>query len=254
MSDDREALIARIRSLEAERDRALLDVARQRKRADRAEARLAATRAHARKMAPPPATVRWVEQDAGHFTCTVGAPRTDGEQELLGLPWPQGWLVVGGLQVVDSNRTREVDALVIAPNGLVVIEHKEVRRGGTLRFAVNGPPLLDGAPVAHLTGALAQARLPAQILASTLSEAGIVAGFVAAVLALGGPVDVLDERVGGTWVTPMRHLVSTVMALFEPDTEDNLRVGTVEALLVALGLPLGGLPSLRDCAFHGSDS
>ena len=54
----------------------------------------------------------WVENDAGFFTCVVGRAVTRGEEALLRLRWPDGWLIATGFEVVDAQRSREVDASV----------------------------------------------------------------------------------------------------------------------------------------------
>ncbi|WP_235735088.1 nuclease-related domain-containing protein [Nocardioides alcanivorans] len=247
-----DVLRARIRALEAQLTEAHRLLEAEKHRADRAEAALKATRVQPRRAAPARLNARWVEHDTGHFTCTLGAAKTAGEKELLELAWPQGWLVVGGLEVADSAKTREVDALVISPHGLAVVEQKDVRRSGRLTFSPNGPPLLDGDEVPYLAGALAQARLPAQILASALQDARVAAGFVLSVLAIRGNVTLAQDRVGSTHLSTMRSLVAMVRTLFGPDSEDRVRVGTAEALIVALGLPQAGLPPLSACGFHDS--
>lgn len=253
MDDGHQELVARIRRLEAERDRALRTAEAERRRADRAEAQLAAMRAHARKAPTAAPGTRWVEHDTGHRSVFVGPRATPGEQAVLDLPWPDGWLVVGGLQVVDSTRTREVDALVVTPAGLVVVEQKDVRRGRRLVFAPNGAPLLDGHEVPHLAGALHQARLPAQILASTLRDGGVHAGFIHSVLAVRGVAEVGTSKVGDTHVSTVAGLVRVVQGLLgDVDADHALGIGTVEALVVTLGLPQGGLPPLASCGFASS--
>ncbi|MFS3127841.1 nuclease-related domain-containing protein [Nocardioides sp. Bht2] len=278
----RAALAAEREALDADRarlnaDRATLATDRARHDAERMalaeSARVAAARAEQAKSAAAgsiptvsasshrmaPATSHavaaavWRQQESGCYTCVVGNAATRGEHELLMQPWPEGWLVVAGLEVTDRTRSREVDALVIAPHGLLVIEQKDTSARGSLLFAPNGPPLLDGIALDPLSGALRQARLPAQMLGTSLSEAGIRAGYVAALLAIRGQVRVSPDRVGATHLAVTRDAVRVARSLLDRDhDEERLTAGTVLAVLSHLALPLRGLPSLQDVGFADS--
>lgn len=196
---------------------------------------------------------RWTEQDGGAFVCRVGAALTRGEHELLRLGWPDGWLLASGVEVADRNRTREIDLLVIAPQGVVVVEQKDTAARGTLHFSANGPPMVDGAALPQLGGALRQARLPAQMIAASSREAGIRVGYVQSVLTLRGRVRVEPPQVGGVHLCAFDEVRQRIHDMLGPsDEESALQVGTVLALLSSLGLPLIGLPALQELGFPDS--
>ncbi|WP_300683600.1 nuclease-related domain-containing protein [Nocardioides sp.] len=222
-------------------------------------AELEATRAaleEARSGTPSPArpaarpAPRWRESDSGAWTCAVGRAVTRGEERLAALPWPDGWLLAFGFEIADHTRTREVDALVIAPGGVLVIEQKDTAARGRLELTANGPALVDGVEVPRLSGALRQARLPAQMLSTALREHGVRGGYVSAMLSIHGRVTLRAEQIGGVHVVPTAQLVRAAASLLKVrDPEETLTAGTVLGVLNAVGLPLTGLPPLTEIGF-----
>jgi hypothetical protein len=193
---------------------------------------------------------RWRETDSGAWVCQVGNALTRGEERLTRLPWPDGWLIASGFELADSTRTREVDALVVAPGGVLAVEQKDTAARGRLELRANGPALVDGVEVPTLTGALRQARLPAQMLSTALREHGVRAGYVSAALSIHGRVTLQTEQIGGVHVVPTGQLVRVASDLLRPrDPEEVLTAGTVLGLLQAAGLPLTGLPPLNEIGF-----
>lgn len=239
---DLEAQIAALRA----------DLARERRRADDAEDALRVERAQLTAVSPAPPRVpsrSWTEADAGFFTCVVGRAVTRGEDDLLRLRWPDGWLVATGLEVTDSNRSREIDALVVTPRGVVVVEQKDTAARGLLSFPPNDVPLLDDQEFPRFDGAVRQTRLAAQVVASILEDARINAGFISAVLAIRGSVMIADRAVGSTWITRTSQLVEAITQLTAERGQDLLTAGSVQGLLVQLGLPVRGLPALDELGF-----
>jgi hypothetical protein len=232
------------------------ELAAQRAELAAVRAELAAVRAGAPTPPPDraPTTVqrssRWTETDTGAWVCQVGQALTRGEERLASLPWPDGWLIATGFEITDRTRTREVDALVIAPGGVAVVEQKDTVASGRLQFWANGPAEVDGVEVPALTGALRQARLPAQMLSTTFREQGIRAGYVTALLAVHGRVTLRSEQIGGVHVANTADLVRTavsLLALHDPD--DALTAGTVLGLLTAVALPMTALPPLTQIGY-----
>lgn len=265
LAAEREALAADAQRLAADRkqlatDRARLDAERM---AMAESARLAIRKAERARPAPAPAGTHasdrpsaptWRELDTGAYRCIVGAALTRGEHQLLRQPWPEGWLIVSGLEVSDRTRSREVDLLVLAPQGLVVIEQKDTAVRGTLRFDEGGAAQADGSPVPSLSGALRQARLPAQMIGAALRDAGIRGGYVGALLAVRGPRRVEPSQVGATRVCRTDDVVRAVAQMLGPDDPDQaLPVGTVLTILSRLGLPITGLPALQTLGFPASE-
>lgn len=282
LAAEREELAAERAALAAERealdaDRARLDADRATLAADRSRldaermalaesARLAARQAERAASVPAgagsPAGPRlasraaaptWRELDTGAYACIVGTALTRGEHQLIRQAWPEGWLVASGLEVSDRTRSREVDLLVVAPQGLVVIEQKDTGVRGTLRFDDGGAAQADGRPVPSLSGALRQARLPAQMIGAGLRDAGVQAGYVGALLAVRGPRQVEPAQVGATRICRTDDVVTATAQMLGPlDEERALPVGTVLTILTRLGLPITGLPALQQVGFPES--
>ena len=87
------------------------------------------------------------------------------------------------------------------------------------------------------------------MVASTLEHSRINAGFISAVLAISGSVMLAEESVGSTGLTRTNQLVEAIHRLLAERGQDLLTVGSVEGLLVRLGLPVRGLPPLEDLGF-----
>lgn len=248
-----EELSAQIAALRAELAATRAELAAERARNGHDVGPVPASMVPAPARPTPARPPRWRQSDSGAYLCHVGAALTRGEERLAQLPWPDGWLVATGFEVADHTRTREVDALVIAPGGVVVIEQKDTVARGQLELHVNGPATVDGREIASLTGALRQARLPAQMVSTALRTRDIRAGYVSAVLSIHGRATVRAEQIGGVHVCATARLVRTAASLVElRDPEEGLSAGAALGVLSAVGLPLTGLPALNQIGFHDS--
>lgn len=146
--------------------------------------------------------LRWRPSEHGCRILRASEPVTPGERRLgerLAL-LPTG-LVILNCIVVNGSQERELDALVIHPMGIFTSEQKDTSRSGLLEVPANGPPTVDGEPIAT-PEARTQARQQAQIVASLAkSRDPIDVGFVRAILAFHGDLTMTSPSHAGGAVT-----------------------------------------------------
>ena len=181
---------------------------------------------------------RWEDGAGGCKIYRCAPAATFGEerlaQELARLP--HGLAIMSPVLAL-RGEDREVDAIVVTPHGVVVIEQKDVHRGSEiLKIGPNSAPEVDGQVIDSLSGAWRQARLHAQKLATLLKNEttpAVEPGFINAVLSFEG-VGEVDARHSQVWPTTTRSVRETVDACLSQRTL-ALSAPEVARMLAVLG-------------------
>ncbi|MGY1830486.1 nuclease-related domain-containing protein [Geodermatophilus sp. SYSU D01180] len=162
------------------------------------------------------------------------------EQEIVPALADQSGVLVLCPMVVYGDRTRELDAIVITPHRVTVVEGKGTRMRGQLTPALNGPWMVGGerADFAGRKNPYLQARQAMQVLVGAAEDAGVArmpfVHFVVAVAGAGVQTDTPALQLGDGQVCTMRNLAQVTG---RPDQrQQDVTVETVTALLALLDL------------------
>lgn len=129
----------------------------------------------------------------------TGAPTCHSEREFLRVMADQPGLYLANVNVPNSTApgafTREVDGVMLMPDGIYTVEVKGIRARGTLHAPrLDAWTIVDGTRSVPLRGRPhAQALTHSKYLASFLKDTGVAPGWIRAVLALVGDDLALPE-------------------------------------------------------------
>jgi len=139
-----------------------------------------------------------------------------------------------GVSVARGRTVREIDAVVLTPDGLVVIEAKGTAMRGQLASSLNSDWTIDGAAADFYGGPnpLAQTRKAAQVLRQSLESVGVASGFITAVVAVSGPVRTSPHLLGDTWVSHVDDVAGVLLRM----RRSIMSISTARRVLACLGI------------------
>lgn len=189
------------------------------------------------------------------LTIKASEPTSWSEKRFRGALAGHGGVAVLNFVVGRGSGSREVDALVVTPEGCVVVEVKGTSKVGEVTFSDNWPWQVDGAVERFglktgnpATQASLNAKLTKAVLARKTNP-----GFVEAVVALDGPpgfgVEAEGHFVGGACVMTVEAITSGLA--LRPVRRRSITIEQVFAILDALEVPGDMRPSGEDLAREG---